>query len=313
MRDLLCLIGLLALTGGVNALTQSAFSPANPASANTTPSGAVASTTATGPTPTTGTEAPTQAYDPLLDLPPLPHNKVSLIGGTVVNVDGVLDRITIRPFGSKQQLHLAFDIRSQIDRDGKPAVEQDIRPGERVYVDTMLDGTRVFAKNIRIRTSVSSGNGHGQILGYDARSQILTLRDELSDQAVRFSLTSTTVVRSGNGTRSLADLKPGSLVSLDFGTQQGAVVVREISLLAEPGVVFSFVGRITFVDLSRKLIAVNNQSDGKTYEIHLPLIAPDVIQALHEGKQVGILAVFDGTQYSANSLTPVTSAQPSDQ
>jgi hypothetical protein len=308
MRKLLRLIGLFALTGGLNAQTPSAFSPSNPVSPN-----AAMSNTANAPAATTTAETRTQAYDPLLDLPPLPHNRVSLIGGTVVNVDGILDRITIRPFGSKQQMHLVFDIRSHIERDGEPAAERDIRPGERVYIDSMLDGTRVFAKNIRIRTSGSSGNGRGQILGYDASSQVLTLRDELSGQAVHFSLTPTTVIRSGSEIRSFADLKPGALVSLDFGNQQGVVVVHEISVLAEPGASFSFFGRITFVDLTRKLIAINNQSDGKAYEIYLPTIAPDVIQALHEGKQVSVSAVFDGTQYTASSLSPVTSSQTSDQ
>jgi hypothetical protein len=313
MRDLLRLIGLLALASGVNAQTQSAFSPLNPVSASATSSNAVSSNTANRAAATAPAETRTQSYDPLLDLPPLPQNKVSLMGGTVVQLDGVLNRITVLPFGSKQQMHLAFDVRSQIERDGKPAAAQDIRPGERVYIDSMLDGARVFAKTIRIRTSGSNGNGQGQVLSYDARSQILTLRDELSDQEVHFSLSPTTVIRSANETRSPADLKPGSLVSLDFSSQQGADVVHEISLLAEPGAVFSFFGRITFVDLSRKLIAVDNQSDGKTYEIYMPSIAPGIVQGLHEGSQVSVSAVFDGTQYAARSLTPVASSQRSDQ
>jgi hypothetical protein len=311
MRDLLCVVGLLVLSSGLSAQTQSGFAASNPVSATPTPSGAVTTNTANGAT-TTPVVARTPAYDPLLDLPPLPHRTVSLIGGTVVNVDGVLGRITIRPFGSKQKMHLVFDIRSQIERDGKPAAEHDIRPGDRVYIDSLLNGTRVYAKSIRIRTS-ASGGGQGQILSYDGRAQILTLRDELSDQAVHFRLTPTTVIRSGNETRSAADLKPGSLVSVDFSNQQGLVTVREISLLAEPGATFSFFGKITFVDLSRKLIALNNQSDGKTYDIHLPLIAPEMIQALHEGTDVNVSAVFDGTQYTGQNLTPATPSQPSDQ
>jgi len=313
MGDLLRIIGLLALAGGANAQTQSAFPPSNPVSANATSSNAISSNTADRAAATAPVEKRTQSYDPLLDLPPLPQNKVSLMGGTVVQVDGVLNRITVLPFGSKHQFNLAFDVRSQIERDGKPATVQDIRPGVRVYIDSMLDGTRVFAKTINIRTSGSSGNGHGQILGYDAGSQILTLRDELSDQPVHFILSPATVIRSGNQTRSLADLKPGSLVVLDFGTQQGTVVVHEISLLAETGAVFSFFGRITFIDLSRKLIAVDNQSDGKTYEISLPSIAPGIVQGMHEGTRVSVLAVFDGTKYTARSLSPAASSQRNDQ
>src|SRR5207244_8318526 len=44
-----------------------------------------------------------QEHDPLLDLPPLPHGKVSLLGGTVTRLDRVQDRLTIQPFGAKQK------------------------------------------------------------------------------------------------------------------------------------------------------------------------------------------------------------------
>jgi hypothetical protein len=308
MRNLLYLIGLLALAIAANAQTQSTLSSSNPVSANSTSSNSVLSNTTDRPGVATA-ETQHQPYDSLLDLPPLPHSKVSLIGGTVMDVNRVLNRITIRPFGSKQDMHLVFDVRSQIERDGKPATERDIRPGQHVYIDSMLDGARLFAKSIRIRTPGSSGIGYGQVLSYNADSRMLTLMDELSDQAVHFRLSPTTVIRSGSETRPPADLKPGSLVSLDFGTQQGIVVVREISLLAETGAAFLFVGKITFVDLARKLIAVNNQSDGKTYEIHLPSITSSVIQDLHEGREVSVWAVFDGTNYAARSVTPVASSQ----
>ncbi len=250
-------------------------------------------------------------YDPLLDLPPLPRAKVALIGGTVTQVDHVSNRLTLRPFGSKQQLRVDFDMRSAVYRDSQPALPKDIQRGDRVYVDTMLNGTRVFAKSVRIQTGASSGNGTGQVIDYDAAANLLTVRDELSSQPVHFRLSSTTVVRNGTQTIQAAELRPGSLVSLTFVDQQGHSVVRDVTLLAQPGAEFSFFGKLTFVDLSQKMMAIANQVDGKTYEIHLASIPPAVLRNLHEGSDVGVSAVFDGTQYTARSVA--SAAQSSEQ
>ena len=248
-------------------------------------------------------------YDPLLDLPPLLHEKVALTGGTVTQVDHVLNCMTIRPFGSKQQMRMDFDMRSGVFQDEKPAQGKDIRVGERVYVDTQLNGTRVFAKTIRIVTAVSSGSGTGQILDYDASANMLTLRDELSDQPLHFRLTPSTVVHSGSEARSLADLRPGSLVSLTFTDQQGHTVVRDVALLAQPGAEFSFFGKVTYLDLSQKVIAVANENDGKTYEIQLASVPQSVLRNLHQGNVVGVKAVFDGKQYTARNVMQATSQQ----
>jgi hypothetical protein len=241
-------------------------------------------------------------YDPLLDPPPLPQNRVTLIGGTVADIDPVMNRITIRPFGDKQKMRVAFDTRTQILADGRPGAESTLQKGQRVYLDTMLNGTTVFAKTIQIDAHGGAGSGRGQIVAYDPGSGELTLRDELSDQATRFHLSPTTVVRSDGQTRTTADLVPGSLVSLTFGAQQNRDVVQEVSLLAKPGSTFSFFGPITYVDLSRKLLALNNRNDDKNYEIHLTAIPRTMLHDLHEGTVVGISAEFDGSQYVARDL-----------
>ncbi len=314
MRTSLTLMGLLALTVAGNAQTQFSTSPSNMPPSNAAPASPATSNpltaaptagTVTAPANSTaaatGKEAP--GYDPLLDLPPLPHNKVALTSGTVTKVDAVLNRITIRPFGSKQQMHLSFDTRSHIYRNGTLVAPHDVRTGDRVDIDTMLDGTHIFAKTIHVREAGLGGYAHGQILNYYAAASSLSVRDDLTDQEVHFRLSPQTVIRNGSEVRTAADLKTGALVSLDFGTEPGVSVARNISVLAEPGAAFTFSGKITFLDLSRKVIAVNNQSDGRTYEIYLAAIGRDVIQDLHEGKDVTISAIFDGKQYSANSVT----------
>src|SRR5690242_7865165 len=60
------------------------------------------------------------AYDPLLDLPPLLPGKVTLIGGTVISLDEVMNRMVLLPFGGKQKMRVRFDTRTHFYRDGKP-------------------------------------------------------------------------------------------------------------------------------------------------------------------------------------------------
>jgi hypothetical protein len=243
------------------------------------------------------------AYDPLLDPPPLPSKRVTLIGGTVTKLDSVTNQLIIRPFGENKKIRIGFDTRTRIFADAKPAGESALRTGQRVYVDTVLNGTTVFAKSIQIDTGGGAGSGRGQIIAYEASSETLTVRDELSDQPTRFYLSPTVSVSSGGETRTTADLAPGALVSLKFGTEHGKDVVREVSLLATPGSVFSFFGPITYVDLSRKLVALDNRNDDKNYEIHLRSIPRSMLQELHEGNVVGISAVFDGTEYVASDVS----------
>jgi hypothetical protein len=259
---------------------------------------------------TADTPPPTPKYDPLLDPPPLPHKSVTLIGGTVVNLDPVMNRLTIRPFGDKDKMRIAFDTRTEILSKGQPVTQSALQKGERIYVDTLLNGTTVFAKTIQIDNKSAAGSGRGQIVAYNPASGILTIRDELSDQAMRFHLSPETVIRSDGQTRTSADLVAGSLVSLTFDAQQNRDVVREVSLLAKPGSKFSFFGPITYVDLSRKLVAVDNREDDKNYEIHLSAMPRTMLRDLHEGTVVAISAVFDGSQYVARDLTFGDNKQP---
>ena len=271
--------------------------------------------TAPTPPPTSTTTAPQarhpEDYDPLLDLPPLPKKDVTLIGGTVVSLDQVMNRMVVQPYGTKQKMHLRFDTRTRFYRDGNPVTQKDVQQGQRVYLDTMLNHEKVFAKTIWIRTSTESGVGRGQIIAFDAQKKILTVRDELSSQPLKMNLTSSTVVRRGNQPSSVNDLKEGALVALSFGPQKE---VREITLLATPGTVFTFAGRLTYVDLSRKLVAINNRSDNKSYDISVEAVGPNVVHQLREGVEANISAVFDGNGYSARQLTlAATNTQPEPQ
>ena len=248
-------------------------------------------------------------YDPLLDLPPLPHNTVTLMGGVIVNTNEVMNRMTFQPFGTTQKIEVHFDTRTHFYQDGKPITERDMQRGQRIYLDTMLDHDRVFAKSIWIRTTAESGMGRGQIMAYDPQRKLLTLRDELSNQPVKLQMTSKTAIRKGNQPATVSDLTPGALVHIDFGAQRD---LRTINVLATPGSVFTFAGRVSYVDVSQKLIAIDNRSDGKKYDVHMDAIAPSVLHQVREGQTVNVSAVFEGDRYSARNidLAAVNSEQP---
>jgi hypothetical protein len=252
-----------------------------------------------------------ESRDPLLDLPDLPKARVTLVGGTVTKLNPIEDKMTVRPFGNGKQMRVIFDPRTKFIRNGVAAAQRDLRMGDRVYLDTLLNGTQIFAKTIWIQSDMPSGNGRGQVVDYDSNENLLTVREELSQQPVRFRLTSTTTIKQGNQTRTLADLAPGTLVSMTFGPQQDRYsTVREISVLAQPGTAYSFFGKITFLDLSAKMVAIDNANDGKNYEIHFEDLPQGSVRNLRRGMDVGVLAVFDGTRYVARSVS-AAAAKPS--
>jgi hypothetical protein len=245
------------------------------------------------------TPAQRENYDPLLDPPPLPEGQVTLIGGTIISLDEIMNRMVVEPFGSKQKLHLAFDTRTHFFRDTKPVSEREIRQGERIYVDTMLNGSKVFAKTIWIQSSADSGMGRGQILDYDVEHRTLTIRDELSSQPLKMQVTPSTIFEEGSRRASSQELVRGTLVAVTFGPQRE---LRQVTLLARPGSTFTFAGRITYLDLSQKTIAVDNNSDRKKYDISIAAIPPNLVRQLHEGSQIAVSTVFDGEHYNARKI-----------
>jgi hypothetical protein len=257
---------------------------------------------------------PSGEYDPLLDLPPLRPDKISLIGGTVTRLDRVQDQLILQPFGDKKQMRLAFDVRTRFYRDGQRTSGREINQGQRVYADTMLDGTRLFAKTIWINSGSPSGSSRGQVLEFDSQSGIVTVRDELSAEPMKFHVDQKTVVRQNNASRTIADLKSGSLVSLSFGPdQRRSGNVREIEILAQPGSMFSFFGRVTYMDLSKKMIAVANEVDSKTYDIQLEALPGSSLRSVRQGSLVTVYAVFDGKHYVARNIEPAANSEAANQ
>ncbi len=249
--------------------------------------------------------------DPLLQPPPLPKGNPSLIGGTISKVDRVRETVTVRPFGGNN-MKVYFDERTHIFRDGVETTMLGLRKGDRVYVDTLLDGSRVFAKNIRVESHARPADARGQIVSY--RDGRLEMRDNLSTQPVSFSVTNGTVIHRGDQSGTLGDLRPGALVDVHFAPESpGKGVAQEITIYAMPGSVFTFQGQITYLDMSRGVLAVHNQANDQTYDIHFNPQAPTAAD-LGVGAQVKLVATFDGSQYTAQNidLQPTEKAEKKD-
>jgi hypothetical protein len=248
-----------------------------------------------------GAADPTDANDPLFGVPPLPEGPVSLVGGTVQKIDRLRNRVTLRTFGDpSKKMSFAFDERSHIYRDGVETTERGIRQGDRVYVDSMLDGPRLFARNIRVVTNLKPTDAQGQIISYDAGSGRMTMRDDLSSMAVNFRIGNQTLVKGGGGQGAM-ELVPGSLVSVRFSPdKRSGDVAREVNILAVPGNTVTFAGKVRYLDLSRGTMAVENVTDNKTYELQFDrgVVRNDVTI----GSDVTVAAVFNGKGYKAQTV-----------
>ena len=263
-------------------------------------------TAAPGTVETQSGDSPDTSIDPaslLPDLPPLPSHKVSLIGGTVQKLDRLRDQMTIQVFGGGK-MKILFDPRTRFYRDGVEASAADLRPGDRVSIDTMLDGSTIFARNIRLQT-VAAGESQGIVVSYRAGQGELLMRDALSPRPVKMRLTPQTRVTNHNQTVSANDIVAGTLIAVKYGSQKGGSDddAREVAILALPNATFTFVGRITALDFRTGLLVLDSSTDGRTYEIYLAPSAIPANDTLRQSADVTVLTRFEGNRYMAQNVT----------
>lgn len=244
--------------------------------------------------------------DPLASLPnllPQPQGNATLMGGTLRKLDMVRDQITLQAFGGSST-RILFDDRTHFYRDGSVGSARDLANGERIYVDTVLAGTEIFARNIRVVSNRQAGTSNGRVLNYDARVGELTLSDGLSPEPVRLRVSpNATFVRNDRGAGP-TELVPGTLVALTFGPDgAGHDLVRQVTILAEPGSAFQFDGRIMYLDVHRGLLVVEDPRDQKTYDIHFDPAKLRMSDDLREGMDVSVMTSYDGNEYVANAVT----------
>jgi len=245
----------------------------------------------------------TDGHDPILDPPPFPSGGTTLVGGIIRNVDRIRNRMVISVFGGGHWT-IAFDERTHIFRNGAEATELALKKGDRVYVDTMLDQTNheILARNIRVGVTAPPADASGQITSVDVAHGEVSLRDNINSVPVHFGVDKDTQISSGNTPISLDKVRPGALVHVKFSAQSGyRGVAREITVIAMPGAAFSFNGRVAFLDVHRGVLAVQNV-DGRTYDIHFAPRRFREADNLAVGTTVKIVAIFEGNQYTAQSV-----------
>lgn len=239
----------------------------------------------------------------LPDLPAMPRGKSTVIGGSIRNVDGVRDQIVLNIFGGRS-MKVLFDERTQVYRDGQKATLRDLRSGEHVSVETMLDGTTVFARSIHMLSKMPEGESQGQVVSYDRGTGELEVRDSLSPEPIKLHISpSTQIVRLGQESTK-GDLVPGALISIHFqADNSGQNVASRIAVLATPGSAFVFSGQVVFLDLHTGLLALVDPRDDKRYEISFEPGRFPISRDVHEGSTVTVTANFDGVRYVASALT----------
>jgi hypothetical protein len=251
----------------------------------------------------------TDGHDPILDAAPVPRTTTTMVGGTITGVDRMRNKMTVHIFGGGHWT-VNFDERTHIFHNGRETTQLAIKKGERVYVDTQLDNNKhdIFARNIRVGVAELPADADGQIIAIDAKHNELTLRDTLNSVPVRFAVDQETRISNGQTPAAFKDVKPGTLVHVRFAASSpNRGLAREISIIAVPGSTFTFAGKVTFLDLHRGLLAVQNSTDDKNYEIHFAPSAVTNRDQLGVGRDVLVRATFEGARYMAQSVNPTRS------
>ena len=236
------------------------------------------------------------------ELPPVPKANATLVGGTVDRIDLVRDKVTVRVFGGGQESFL-FDPRTQVYRGGKAVTVADLHQGERIYLDTILDGSTVFARTIRLTAARATGTSQGVVLKFRSNPSELVVRDALSPTPLEVQVSPSTRVMQGDRAVPVSALVPGSLVSISFGSEGGERnTATEISILAQPGTQYMFSGQVVHIDLRTGLLVLKSSTDHKTYEVYLsPSTSPD--ESLQPGVTVKVVTDFDGERYVVRSVS----------
>lgn len=263
------------------------------------------------PQPTPHTQLLPQAngsdYDPLLQPPPLPDKTLSLIGGVTRKIDPVRSRLIVEPFGGGSTMNIYFDERTHFYRDGRETTMLGVHQGDRVYIDTMQLSPNVFARSVRVMSKPGTAHASGQIVSVEG--QRVVLNDRLSGETVSFVISPQTQITTAPGVTD-ARLVPGALAQVQFfpkGKDSEAQIIR---VDAVPGSSFTFQGRVTYVNIRDGVLAIENQEDGRNYELRFN---PDQVSArstLTIGSQVQAKAEFDGQAFDVQKIQVVAEASP---
>ena len=242
-------------------------------------------------------------------LPSIPPGKSTVMGGKIHDVDPVRDQFTLNIFGGRP-VKVLYDERTQVYRDGARIPLRDLRSNDHASVETVLDGTKVFALRIHMLSQSPEGECQGQVLDYNPESRELTVSDAVSREPIKLHVPpATPIVRGGQDAFSSAghgssDLVRGALIQVKFESgNNGRGVASHIAILATPGSVFVFTGDVSVLDVHSGLLVLVDPREDKSYQIFFDSARLSVSRELHEGAHVTVRANFDGNRYVASAIT----------
>jgi len=244
----------------------------------------------------------------LHSLPPAPRGKSTILGGEIRSVDPVRDEFTLKVFGQRP-VKILFDERTQVFRDGNRSSLLDLGPSDHASVQTLLDGTAVYALSIHMLSQSPEGEYQGRVLSYNPDTRELTVSSVTIREPIKLLVPANTpVTRVGQPAFTLvqpgfSDLLKGSLISVRFeSNKQGRGVANKISVLATPGSAFEFTGDISALDLHSGTLVLVDPLEKKDYQIFFDSARLQASKNLHQGDSITVAAEFDGTRYVAKAI-----------
>jgi hypothetical protein len=242
-------------------------------------------------------------------VPPLPHGKSTILGGRIRAIDPVRDELSLKIAGQRP-VKILFDERTQVFRDGKKIPLRDLGVVDHASVQTILDGTDIYALSIHILSQAPEGDYEGKVLSYNPANGELTMSSVLFREPIKLQVPSgTPVTRVGQptftaGQQGTGDLVNGALISATFrSNNQERGVATGISVLALPGSSFVFIGNISALDLHSGTLVVIDPRDSKSYRLSFDANSLSTSHNLHVGDHVIVSAEFEGSRYVASTVT----------
>ena len=248
---------------------------------------------------------------PLSTLPPIPRGKSTVMGGQIVDVDPVRDQFILKVFGGRP-VKILFDERTLMYRNGKKITVLDLHPDDHASVETLLDGTKIFAVRIHMLSNLPEDEFKGQVSNYNQRTGDLTIRTDASHDLMTLNVPGgTPIVSIGQDGTSKQQHGPvtlarGTVVDVKFrGGKGGHGVATNIDVLAVPGSTFVFAGKLSSLDLHSSRLVVVDPRDDQAYPMTFDPSLLEAMSKLHEGSAVKVTTTFDGVRYIANAITTV--------
>jgi len=204
-----------------------------------------------------------------------------------------------------------FDVRTCVMNGDTVAAMRDVKPGTRLYADTVWSDGHIFAKTVRLSTNVAQGETRGQVASYDSSRRILKVRDAISAHGFNVQVTTNTEIRSAGQSATTSALTSGALVSVRFRPgAEGTNLAEQIEVLAQPGGTFTFAGKILSIDMRNGYLTLIEPDSQNTFDVGLSSLPSDVRANLKEGADVTVNARFDGTSYQAQNVEMAPKSNP---